>query len=174
MKIKNLNNISNIKIIAASPGTGKSTLAKKHPNVFYDLESIPFRHIIPSELKHLTEEELKGLKRDKNPNWPNNYVTEIENKLIENKVILITQHRDMLDLLRQKNIPFLFIVPKKQNKKEYELRWRERGNNEVYINKRLNVFIEDIDYALKSIEPCIQLNKGEYLEDYASIWLNKK
>jgi len=169
----NLENLRNIKVIAASPGTGKSTLAKNYPNVFYDLESIPFRHIIKSEFKHLTEEQLKGLKRDRNPDWPNNYVAEIENKLKENKIVLITQHRDMLNLLRQKGIPFLFVVPKKQNKKEYELRWRERGNNETYIVKRLNEFIEDIDYALKSSEPCIQLKKGEYLENYAYIFMNK-
>lgn len=160
-----------IRVISAFAGMGKTTLANTYSETFCDIDPAEHKFILTKEQQALPVEQQKALVRERNPEWPLNYLADIKQKVASGKVVLISQHREILALLRQANISFVFVTPTHDSKSEYINRWQNRGNSEVYIQKRLRDFDEDIDYCLSTGEPHLFLQDNQYLTDIAHFWL---
>lgn len=130
-------------IVAGFPGVGKSTAAKENPDLFLDLESSDYHWIVND----------KGQKVC-NPRWPNNYFQAILDAAFKpfnptNEIyiyVLISTHKEILDLLRKCHIYYMAVVPK--TKIIYIQRYIDRGSSDEFIeslNNNFEKYIKDIE-----------------------------
>ncbi len=109
--------IGNTMLVAAFPGTGKSYYC----NV--DADYIPQSFATDSDSSQF----------DKN-HFPENYIEHIKQKISEGYArVFISSHKDVREALVLNNLPFVLIYPAKELKEEYIERYKQRGNNEKFI-----------------------------------------
>jgi hypothetical protein len=109
--------IGNTMLVAAFPGTGKS----HYCNV--DSDYIPQGFATDSDSSQF----------DKN-HFPENYIEHIKQKISEGYArVFISSHKDVREALVLNNLPFVLIYPAKELKEEYIERYKQRGNNEKFI-----------------------------------------
>lgn len=151
-------------IIAAYAGTGKTTLANKYPNIFVDLECMPYKY---SDREKPFDESCKAnFDYELNDEWPYNYIDAIKNFPDKTKIILIPPDLYVLGLLMTDNISYYICYPERNAKEEYRKRFIERGNTDAFID----IFIGGWDRFITSFEnnkfgERIILKQNEYLED---------
>ncbi len=105
--------------------------------------------------------------RISNPEWPNNYLKAIIEKINMYDLILVPSSIDVRQLLKDNNIEFLFVLPDTDDETRKMLlqRYKQRENNDALIKEVMNNFDtwsrnqEDYDYHI------IILDKNKYLED---------
>ena len=97
------------RIICGFAGIGKSTVARNNTG-FVDLESTPFEK-----------------------DW-DRYVKVAEHIANNGYIVLLSCHKELREKLRSKNIDYLLVIPKKDQKAEYLQRYKNRGNTENFIN----------------------------------------
>lgn len=154
-------------IIAGMAGIGKSTLAKKYPDIVADVESSYYAYD-NSGLENLTVEERKGILRPSNPEWPNNYIAAIKEAIdVGFPIVCIQLHPDNYEAYRKAGIPFIVVYPEKEALPEYHERLLNRGNSQAFADKIINIYD---DFVLgRCIKECDNekwiLKKGETLED---------
>lgn len=151
-------------IIAGFAGVGKTTLAKKYENVI-DLESSLFKWD-NTGLENIPIEQRKGTKRKENPKWPYNYIDEIEKQSRNYDIILVWIAPRALELYDENKIEYILCYPEKSAIGLYEKRYRERGNNEDYIEKVVSTYDERFEEFKQKNVPQIILQGEETLEDY--------
>lgn len=152
-------------IISGFPGIGKTTIGKKYKNII-DLDAMPYIYELTNEQKNMSYEKLKGLDtRIKNNKWPNNYIDEILEKQKIYDIVLISQHKELLEELSNRKIEYIVAFPEKDCIEEYMERYSQRGNSKEYISKKRNTFYAQINYLTENSENIIVLRAGEYLED---------
>ncbi len=117
-------------IVYAFPSSGKTTLCKNHDNMI-DLESSDFRWLLTDEQKMLSVEELKGLPRVENPNWPQNYFDAIE-KAISKYDFVFTANIGS-EYAAEKGHEFWLFYPALSQKNEYIKRMEDRGNAPAFV-----------------------------------------
>lgn len=100
-----------------------------------------------------------------NKKWPLNYIEEIQKVQLEYDIVLVSQHRELLEKLNELKINYITVFPKKDCMKEYVQRYINRGNTQEYINKKRDGFYKQIDYLSNNSGKKWILEKGEYLED---------
>ena len=141
--------------------TGKTTLSKKYSNVI-DMESTKYKYIN----EDYENESLKSTNRIINKEWPNNYFNELLKEKDKYDYILISDEV-CNSFLKDNNIDYWWVYPKRELKEEYLERCKKRGNNKEFIywyNKLWDKWIDECindNNASKHIE----LNSNEYLED---------
>ena len=151
-------------IISGFAGIGKTTLQKKYKGVI-DLESSDYKWIYDDNIENIDKEQRKGVtNRKQNPLWPLNYVEDIIRKSYEYDIVLISQDLDMRNALKETSSKYYVCFPKKECKSDFIKRYKDRGNNERFINLVSENFENWID-ALMSEDNKIIMDKGEYLED---------
>jgi len=145
-------------IIAGFPGVGKSTAAINHPHLFLDMESSDYHWIINGDNSKIC-----------NPEWPMNYVDAIlnvANRIINDKnipfYICISTHSEVLRELDKRCIYYVAVLPK--SKDLYIQRYKDRGNDEAFINLLNNKFDDFIKDVESSSAFCIYYTDG-YLAD---------
>ena len=149
-------------LIAGFGAIGKTTLSKKYNNVI-DLESSSFKYIIDEELKKIPTEERKGLKtRILNPQFPMNYYTKIIECLENNKIVLISMHNEIIDLLEEKNINYYVVYPEEDMLDEIIERCKKRGNKEDFLSGVKAAYYRLYPKRSKNV---IWMKKGQYLEE---------
>lgn len=147
--------------IFAFTATGKSTLATKYKNVI-DMESTLYKYID----NYLEDESLKSTPRKLNKEWPINYFKALKEAKDKYDYILIADEV-CKDFIINNKFEYWYVYPKRELKKEYLNRCKNRGNNEEFIywySKLWNEWIEKCEednYASKKIE----LSSNEFLED---------
>ena len=149
-------------LIAGFGAIGKTTLSKKYENVI-DLESSSYKYIIDEELQKLNEEERKGLKnRQLNPAFPKNYYNDIIFNLSRYDIVLISMHKEIIELLEQNNIDYFVVYPEENMIEEIIERAKRRGNNQEFITG-----IKDAYHRLfpKNSKNVIRIKQGQYLEE---------
>lgn len=151
-------------IISGFPGIGKTELAKKYENVI-DLDGMPYIYELTLEQEKISYEKLKGTFKEKSNNWPENYIEEILKRQKQYDIVLICQHQELLEKLNERNIDYITVFPNITCKEEYSKRYKDRGNSEQYIEKKVKSFDSQIKYLLKKSKKYWILNKGEYLEN---------
>ena len=105
-------------------------------------------------------------KTDKrNPEFPNNYIKHIKNKMLTEDIIFISSHKQVREALKQLDIPYTLVIPKRELKDEWIERFRSRGNTEEFINNVIKNWDDWMDelYADRC-ELVVRLNSGEYID----------
>lgn len=148
-------------VICGFPGVGKSCAANNRTNIL-DAESSAFSWIWnPENLE-------KG--RERNPEFPANYIRYIKENMEQYDVILVSSHQAVRDALKAEGIGYIIVAPYFSIKNEYLIRYLQRGSSIEFIeqlNKDWGTFLEDL---VNDSAPLIWLDKGEYLKDVLGVW----
>lgn len=127
-------------IYAGFQGIGKSTLARKMPNVV-DLESSCFY--------------IDGYDSGRPDGWYKIYATFAEHLSGQGKIVFVSTHKPLLDYMHEKNIEFTAVFPAKDLKAEWidMLYERFESTNSFKDFRALagayNDFDESLDYLSK-------------------------
>ena len=153
------------KIISAFPACGKSTYykewsqyspenvwRKRHngEQVYNNIGEPCGEKIIDSDSSLFSWiYDENGNKTDKrNPDFPNNYIQHIKDHMDTEDVIFVSSHKVVRDLLKEENIPYYLVYPKKDMKDEWMYRFKNRGNDESFIkfqDEHWDEFIDDME-----------------------------
>lgn len=112
------------KIISAFPGTGKSYYHSKHPDITLDSDSSNFSWI---------KDENGVNTAERNPDFPQNYINHIKENIGKYKYIFVSSHKQVRDALLDNCIFFYLVYPDERRKEEFLERYRNRGNDEKFI-----------------------------------------
>lgn len=150
-------------IISAFAGVGKTTLAKKYEKDVIDLESGNFKWIENGNTEATKGDNTRTL----NPKFPINYLEAIKKANTEYKVVLISQHEVIRKCLDAVKLDYFIAYPDMSMKEEFIERYKQRGNNDNFINLIISnweKWINDLDNINNHNK--IILQKGQYLSDY--------
>lgn len=157
------------KIICAFAGLAKTFLAKKYNNVI-DFDLTEYKYIYTKEQKE-NFEELKGTpNRNKNKDYPINWLEQLKKLMNTDYLILVPADLEIRDLLIKNKINFLFVMPDLDSEKTLIKRYKKRGNNKLFIERaifELKDWNKQIPYYKYKT---IILPKPYFLED----WLIKE
>lgn len=109
-------------IICGFPGTGKTIMAKF--SKWVDLESTPFEHDwmrYAKVAKHMSD---------------NGYT------------VMVSTHEELMDCFELMEVPYTVIIPNKADMNIYIERYRQRGNNDLFIQKIVDNWDSWIDRIL--------------------------
>lgn len=147
-------------ILSAFPGMGKS-YAVKHSSQYkmLDLES--------SEYSWIETDEGKV----RNPMFPQNYIEVIKKLVYQGsyQVIFISSHKIVRQALQENKIKYYFVYPDISLKEEYIKRFKQRGNNQNFIEqlkKNWELWINQIQNEKSDKKYCYKtkiLQKDFYL-----------
>ncbi|BAE47740.1 DUF2325 domain-containing protein [Clostridium botulinum C] len=144
--------MKNTIVISGFPAVGKSYLFKNKKELkILDSDSSQFSWI------------SQGIRH---PNFPKNYMKHIKDKIGKVDVILVSSHKVVRDALKANNINYIIVYPSISLKNEYIQRYKERGNNEGFINmidENWDSFISEIEED--TFPTKLRLWGGEYLKD---------
>ena len=134
-------------IVAAHAGTGKTYLATMYPDKVIDFVSMPYKYFLKSESGE-GESGKANPDYEMRPEWPDNYVQELEKLCDSDKIILIPPDIFVLVMLDARNIPYLLVYPQRSAKEVYRQRYIERGNTDAF----LDIFVDGWDLFLERME----------------------
>jgi len=153
-------------IIAAYAGTGKSYLAKERKEIL-DLCSMPYRYFLPESDGCEAEKTKAAPYLVEDPFFMHTYDLAILEACREYKHVLIPP--DLYTLFRLSHnygIDAIVCYPEKSAKKEYQRRYRARGNTEEFKKFFIGQWEERIEsLASGTAWKCCELKAGEYLSD---------
>lgn len=153
-------------VISGFAGIGKTTAALRYDNVI-DLESSHYFFNMPKDLEPHEYEQLKGdLHRIPNPNGLEDYVDAIIEAQKHYDYVLIAMFPALLQRLHEKGVDVQIVLPHKDDKHQYKLRYQRRGNNLDWAKNMINNWELYIESTIKnnpfSKEPII-------MESYSSL-----
>lgn len=128
-------------VISAFPGCGKSYCFNNHQNVFSMLDSDS------SNFSWVKDEQGNNTK-ERNPNFPQNYINHIKENIGKVDVIFVSSHDVVRKALKDSNINVILVYPTKEMKDVFIERYRERGNDDGFINfisANWDKFIDNIE-----------------------------
>lgn len=145
-----------LKVISGFPGIGK-TFYKENSNLnILDSDSSKFSWI------------EKGIR---NPEFPKNYIDHIKENMNKVDIILVSTHKIVRDALVDNNIKFLLVYPEIDLKEEYIERFKNRGNDDLFIKMfedNWDNFIHEMDNQKGCIST--KLKSGEFLSTILSLF----
>jgi len=112
------------KIISAFPGTGKSYYHIKYPGITLDSDSSNFSWV---------KDENGNNTKERNPEFPQNYINHIKENIGKYKYIFVSSHKEVRDALLDNCLFFYVVYPNERRKDEFLERYRSRGNDEKFI-----------------------------------------
>jgi hypothetical protein len=141
-------------IIAGFPGVGKSELFRKYgEEKIADSDSSKFSWLEPGV---------------RNPDFPNNYIEHIKSLIGVKEIICVSTHDVVRKALKDNNIEYILIYPKKECKQTYLENYKNRGNDDNFIkmmNNNWDKFIDGLD-SDDGAKHKLTLNDGIYLNFY--------
>ena len=143
--------IGNTMLVAAFPGTGK-TFYFQHRYV----DTLPYKMSADSDSSQFDKRE-----------FPENYIAHIKDEILkETSIVFISSHKVVRDSLVLNDLPFVLIYPSKELKEEYLERYKQRGNNEKFIQLVSDNWDNWLDEC-KSQTGCfhIELKSGQFVAD---------
>ena len=150
-------------IIAASAGCGKTTLSQKYPDLVADIESSAYKYL----LGNMTREEIEAAKhteRKDNPEFPQNYISAINNASKTHKIVCVCLNRIILLEYNRYGISYILCYPDHEAVVEYRQRFIDRGNNDSFINDVMGTYDYYINQWKAMPGEHIVFHKGETLE----------
>ena len=143
------------KLISAFPCCGKSYTASKNPR-YLDLES-----------SHYTWLEYNGHKL-RNPDFPNNYIEEINLYKDYYDVIFVSSHLSVRVALSAYNLSYYLVYPDNTPEcfQEWKRRAYERGTQKLWDALLENCWSSLLRSCRSDTSPCkhIVLNKESYID----------
>lgn len=144
--------MKNTKIISGFPAIGKSHLFENNKDyIILDSDSSNFSRM---------EEGVR------HPDFPQNYMSHVKKNMGKADYILVSSHDIVRKALKDNNIKYTLVYPSIDLKDEYIDRFKNRGNNEGFIDfiqYHWEIFIENIEE--ETFPKLIELNSGEFLSD---------
>lgn len=139
------------KVYSAFPGCGKTTYFNTTNRNVLDSDSSKF------DKKH----------------FPDNYIDHIERNVLDPNVdkILVSSHKDVRDALVARGIPFVLVYPSRELKGEYIQRYKDRGNNDAFVellDKNWDTWMDEMDGMEAPNGQTlykVKLGPGQYLTD---------
>ena len=153
-------------VVFAFIAAGKTTFYNKYKNELsiIDLCSEEYKFVLTPEQKNMNKESRKGMQKQTNPDWPQNYYEAISQARKKYKYIFVAY--EGLVFCQQNNIPYWRVFPGFECKEEYLARMRKRGNNEEFVKRiaeSFDMFVQGC-YEDENCAKKIVLRKNEYLE----------
>lgn len=147
-------------IISAFSALGKTYLGNKNPNVL-DFEASFYKWIYKDKNLAKDVEKRKGVTdRIQNPEYPENYLRDLEENRKQYDVILITPEKKIREILQQRGMKYLVAYP---TKPDFVVeRAIKRGNN-MYFSKGLEKSYRE--WYPDEKEKVLWVEEDEYLED---------
>lgn len=145
-------------IISGFPGIGKTTFFQNqsdHNRKCLDIDSSEFSWI---------KDESGANTKERNPDFPNNYISYIKENIGKVDIIFISSHDIVRKALKDANILYVLVYPEISAKEEYIRRYKERGDNEEFINFINNNWDKFINEMKNEIFPYKkELKEWQYL-----------
>ncbi len=151
-------------VIAGFGAIGKTTVGNKYDN-FIDLESSYYKWD-NTGLSNLSSEELKGIVRPINKEWPINYYKAIVDAREKYDIVLTSMHEHVLKFLEKNKIDYYLAFPTLDSVDIIKQRCYLRGNNENFVRILIDT-LYDFNQKINDYHPIeiFIINKNEYLED---------
>lgn len=147
------------KVISAFPACGKTYCfenKQSYYNGILDSDSSEFSWI----------KDENGNNTDvRNPDFPNNYIKHIKDNMGKVEIIFVSSHDVVRDALKENDIEYTLVYPDINQKDEWIRRFKNRGNNDGFINfisNNWDNFITDMEnetYPRKIKLPYKYINK---------------
>lgn len=125
------------KVICAFTGLGKTYLSKNYNNIIdHDITKYKQNYNLKQRENF---EALKTLEnRTKNNDFPKNWLTDLKKLLFTENIILFPADEEIRELLIKEKIDFTFIIPDLNSKDILINRYKNRGNNEIFISRAIS------------------------------------
>lgn len=152
-------------IISGFPGVGKTEYFKhqeEHGRICLDSDSSEFSWI---------KDENGNNTKERNPEFPNNYIKHIKDSIDKVDIIFVSSHDVVRKALEEEKVYYILVYPEIEAKEEYINRYKKRGNNDGFINFISNSwesFIKDMDKETFPYK--IKLKENQYI---SSLFIDK-
>jgi broad-specificity NMP kinase len=113
-------------VISGFPGVGKSYCCKKYGDLFKMIDSDS------SEFSWIKDKDGNNTK-ERNPEFPNNYIEHIKSNIGEVDVIFVSSHDIVRGALAENNIKTILIYPDRTLKNDWIERLERRGSSEDFV-----------------------------------------
>ena len=113
------------RIISAFPGTGKSYFYNENKETTIDSDSSNFSWVKDKDGNNTKE---------RNPNFPQNYIEHIKENIGKYKFIFVSSHKEVRDALKENCLFFYLIYPEETRKDEFIQRYKDRGSPIGFVN----------------------------------------
>ncbi|MBQ8156668.1 NUDIX hydrolase [Candidatus Saccharibacteria bacterium] len=159
----------NTKIFAVFGCLGKTTFTNKYPELSLDIESSPYEYIYNGDIRDI--EKFKGTpNREKNPDFPHNYIKAIKQNIGKYPFIFIVQAKSVMRALDKEGIRYSVMYPTKSKVPQLLADAKARGNIDAYIQRLQQILATDSDLmTIKNTldyDELIFLKHGEYVTTF--------
>jgi len=148
-------------IISAFPGCGKSYYYEQNKETCLDLDSSNFGWCIQEDGQKV-----------RNPHFPRNYIEHIKSNIGRYDYIFISSHEEVRKALLDECIFFYLVYPSYEMKDMFIKRYKERGNNDNFIDLLTNNWHDWITSIWMT--PSIGFKKIKMTEKYLGEQLKNK
>lgn len=114
-------------VMSAFPASGKTFAYNKYKNskIIFDSDSSEFSWI---------KDEFGNNTKERNPDFPNNYIQHIKDNLGKADIIFISSHLNVRQAMKDNDIDYITIYPSKECRLEWVGRMHLRGNDDKFIS----------------------------------------
>ena len=135
-------------IVSAFPGCGKSFIYNKYNGEKYNNDKK--WKILDSDSSDYSwiKDENGNNTKERNPEFPNNYINHIKENIGKVDIIFVSSHEIVRQALKDNKIKFFLIFPENNLKDDFIQRYKKRGNDETFINfisNNWNNFINEME-----------------------------
>lgn len=120
--------MKNTRIISAFPGCGKTYCFNK-----YNGSGMKILDSDSSNFSWIKDENGNNTK-ERNPEFPNNYINHIKENIGKVDIIFVSSHKVVRDALKDNDIKYILVYPILASKIQFINRYKGRGNDENFIN----------------------------------------
>lgn len=149
-------------IISGFPGVGKSYFKNNNSKLtILDSDS--------SNFSWLKDKDGNNTK-ERNSEFPNNYIQHIKDNMGKVDIIFVSSHDIVRQALKDNNMFYYLVYPCRCIKDEYLQRYKDRGNNNSFIefiDKNWEDFIKDIEK--ETFPKLILLRRGQHMRDAVAL-----
>lgn len=135
-------------IVSAFPGCGKSFIFNKYNGEKYNNDKK--WKILDSDSSDYSwiKDENGNNTKERNPEFPNNYINHIKENIGKVDIIFVSSHEIVRQALKDNKIRFFLVFPENNLKDDFIQRYKNRGNDETFINfisNNWNNFINEME-----------------------------
>lgn len=154
-------------VVSAFPCCGKTYAFEhfQHKYSMLDSDSSQFSWI---------KDEVGNNTKERNPDFPNNYIQHIKNNIGKVDIIFVSSHKQVRDALDDAGIHFCTVYPKPTMLNEWVGRMYCRGNDPKFIQFIIDnwgTFMSEIDSGFSYGFGLCRLGNNEYIDlDFLYNW----